>query len=151
MQCFQGLLLMDQLEPEYTTPFLNRTLFVRCFGYHQGYPHRSNFHQVLQNRSDHYNSKYGIIPEFKAGCNSGEVSAAEIGIFKKDIAFHGDVINTASRVQDMCNPLKENLLSTPALIDQMDHSNSYQFVSVGQHNLKGKAGMTELYAVKKRD
>lgn len=133
----------DEIVLTWHTPLAvqNQNIFGIYFG----------FQEALQNRSDHYFSKYGIIPEFKAGCNSGEVSATEIGIIKKDIAFHGDVINTASRVQDMCNPLKQNLLSTPTLIDQINLSESYNFESVGHHNLKGKTGVSELYSVKKVD
>ena len=75
------------------------------------------FDQALQNKSEYFLNKYGIIPEFKAGCNAGEVSAAEIGIIKRDIAYHGDVINTTSRVQSMCNVLHHDLLITSSIID----------------------------------
>ena len=61
------------------------------------------FEQALQIKSEHFLNNYGIIPEFKAGCHAGEVTAAEIGIIKRDIAYHGDVINTSSRVQGMCS------------------------------------------------
>ena len=105
------------------------------------------FRAALQNKSTYYLAKYGIVPEFKAGCNSGIVTAAEIGIIKRDIAFHGDVLNTAARAQDMCNTLKQDLLITALLKDQVSTSSLYQITDTGAHNLKGKGGVTELFGV----
>ncbi len=105
------------------------------------------FDQALQNKSEHYLNKYGIIPEFKAGCNAGEVTAAEIGVIKRDIAYHGDVINTSSRVQDMCNVLHHDLLITPSIINNEIPLKGLQIKSVGRHNLKGKGIETELFSV----
>ena len=105
------------------------------------------FGQALQKKSEYYLNKYGIIPEFKAGCNAGEVTAAEIGIIKRDIAYHGDVINTSSRVQDMCNVLQHDLLITPSIISNEIPLKGFEIKSVGRHNLKGKGTETELYSV----
>jgi adenylate cyclase len=105
------------------------------------------FDQALQKKSKHYLNKYGIIPEFKAGCNAGEVTAAEIGIIKRDIAYHGDVINTSSRVQNMCNVLHHDLLITPSIINNEIPLNGFEIKSVGRHKLKGKGIETELFSV----
>ena len=105
------------------------------------------FDQALQKKSEHYLHKYGIIPEFKAGCNAGEVTAAEIGIIKRDIAYHGDVINTSSRVQDMCNVLHHDLLITPSIINNEIALKGFEIESVGRHNLKVKGIETELFSV----
>lgn len=105
------------------------------------------FEQALQIKSEYFLNKYGIIPEFKAGCNAGEVSAAEIGIIKRDIAYHGDVINTSSRVQSMCNVLKQDLLITSSIINNKIPLKGFDIKSVGRHNLKGKGIETELYSV----
>ncbi len=105
------------------------------------------YHQSLQDKSDHYLSKFGFVPEFKAGCNAGEVTAAEIGIIKRDIAYHGDVINTSSRVQDMCNVLHHDLLITPSVINNEIPLKGFEIKSVGRYKLKGKGIETELYSV----
>jgi len=105
------------------------------------------FDQALQKKSEYYLKNYGIIPEFKAGCNAGEVTAAEIGIIKRDIAYHGDVINTSSRVQDMCNVLHHDLLVTPSIINNEIPLKGFEIKSVGRYNLKGKGIETELYSV----
>jgi adenylate cyclase len=105
------------------------------------------FEQALENKSEHFLNKYGVIPEFKAGCNAGEVSAAEIGIIKRDIAYHGDVINTCSRVESMCNVIQKDFLITASIIDPEIPLGEFKIESVGWHNLKGKGVKVELYSV----
>jgi adenylate cyclase len=61
------------------------------------------YKKKIQKRADYYKEKYGFVPEFKAGLNSGKVMVAEVGVLKKEIAYHGDVLNTASRIQMECN------------------------------------------------
>lgn len=108
------------------------------------------FRKVLQDRAGYYEGKYGFVPEFKAGCNSGLISAAEIGIYKRDIAFHGDVINTAARVQDMCNFLGQDLLTTAALAESLNGDESFEAIPLGECGLKGKAQKIPLYAIVER-
>lgn len=105
------------------------------------------FHQALHKKADLYLNKYDIIPEFKAGCNAGEVTAVEIGVIKRDIAYHGDVINTSSRVQSMCNILHHDLLITSSIINKEIPLKGLKIKSVGRHNLKGKGIETELFSV----
>lgn len=105
------------------------------------------FEQALQIKSEHFLNKYGLIPAFKAGCNAGEVSAAEIGIIRRDIAYHGDVINTCSRVESMCNVLQKDFLITSSIIDNEIPLERFEIKSVGWHNLKGKGVKIELYSV----
>jgi adenylate cyclase len=40
----------------------------------------------------------------------GKVVIAEIDDIKKDIVYNGDVLNTASRIQSVCNKYGERLL-----------------------------------------
>ncbi|HZJ20364.1 MAG TPA: hypothetical protein VFD35_08455 [Pricia sp.] len=58
-----------------------------------------NFARHLQSKEAYYNANYGAVPEFKAGMNVGKVTVAQVGVIKKEIAFHGDTLNTASRIQ----------------------------------------------------
>jgi len=107
------------------------------------------FQLFIQERAPHYLTKYNALPEFKAGCNSGRVTVTEIGVVKRDIAFHGDVLNTASRIQNLCNSLGSNLLISGHLKDQIGniYSIPYEFKSLGDHHLKGKHDRVEVFSV----
>ena len=45
-----------------------------------------------------YIDKFGAYPRFKAAVHCGQVIAAQIGDIKSEIVFHGDVVNTTSRI-----------------------------------------------------
>ncbi|MEP7252276.1 MAG: adenylate/guanylate cyclase domain-containing protein [Ginsengibacter sp.] len=106
------------------------------------------FQTRLQNESEYYFMKYGMVPEFKAGMSIGMVSVVEIGKAKKEIAYHGNTLNTAARVVALCNVYKEKLLITRKLYDEYAKVKSkYIFKKITETQLRGKQGMTEIYSV----
>ena len=109
------------------------------------------FDNLLNDRSKHYVKKYNIIPEFKAGVNSGRVTATEIGVINRNLAFHGDVLNTTARIQGLCNSYDQRLLISGFLKDQIGdiHSIPYNLVSLGNQQLRGKEENVEIFAVTK--
>ncbi len=66
--------------------------------------------KVFNHKSSYYTSRYGVVPDFKAGLHCGPVMVGEIGVVKRDIAFSGEVVGTAARIQNRCNHLEVNLL-----------------------------------------
>jgi adenylate cyclase len=107
-----------------------------------------SFLDVLNNRSDYYMKRYGVVPVFKAGLNCGHVTVAEIGSLKREIAYHGDVINTASRIQCQCNKYGKNLLVSGQLVNRLKNTNGYSFEFTKAERLKGKKLPVEIFAVK---
>ncbi|WP_394750221.1 adenylate/guanylate cyclase domain-containing protein [Spongiimicrobium salis] len=105
------------------------------------------FTQQLRDNKAHYLAKYGCEPFFKAGIHLGRITVTEVGALKKEIAFHGDTINTASRIQSQCNALGETLLISEALKTKLS-GESYTYTSLGAIPLKGKKKAVPVYAVK---
>lgn len=104
--------------------------------------------KALKNKSDHFESNYGLLPEFKAGLHYGYVMAGEIGVVKRDIAFSGDVLNTTSRIQDKCNELGVDLLISKFLLDKLNlGSDSYEPKEIGNIKLRGKEQRVALFTV----
>ena len=68
------------------------------------------FDKRIQRRKKYYLKKYGVLPNFKAGIHGGILTVTEVGVVKKEIAYHGDVINTCSRIQEECNTYGVSLL-----------------------------------------
>ncbi len=85
-----------------------------------------------------YESRYGLVPDFKAGIHYGHVIAGEIGIIKRDITYSGDVMNTTSRIQGMCNELKVKLLCSDDLLTLLPVQERFKRISLGDIELKGK-------------
>ncbi len=67
---------------------------------------------LLTSKESYYQKKYGLMPVFYAAVNAGVVTVAEVGDIKSEIAFHGDVLNVASRVQKLCKEYDEQILVT---------------------------------------
>ena len=92
--------------------------------------------------------KYGQKPFFKAGINVGKVMVAEVGQTKKEIAYHGDTINTAARIQGKCNEYNSELLVSRAVVEALGDHGEYETKLVGDIPLKGKSKHVAIYKVK---
>ncbi|MCZ6520585.1 MAG: adenylate/guanylate cyclase domain-containing protein [Bacteroidetes bacterium] len=102
---------------------------------------------VLNKKKDYYLSKYGFVPFFKAGLNMGQVTIAEVGEIKREIAFHGDTLNTAARIQGMCNEEGKGLLISERLAENIGKQNEFKTDLIGNVLLRGKENKLNVYSV----
>ncbi len=98
-------------------------------------------------RKENYISKYGFLPMFKGGVHQGLITAVEVGDLKRDIAYHGDTINTSSRIRGMCREYESDLLISEALEKNIVWNNKYSKQLVGEVMLRGKQDPINLYKV----
>lgn len=105
------------------------------------------FQEQLSKNAVRYQAKYGVVPEFKAGVNIGAVTVAEIGKIKKEIAFHGDVLNTAARIQGLCNQYDKKLLISEFLEEELAINNGFKREYLGEMELKGRVKPVRVYGV----
>ena len=110
-----------------------------------------DFQEAIKQRSDYYEQQYGLAPEFKAGVNSGPVVVTEVGVVKREIAYHSDVLNTAARIQSKCNELGERFLISSRTQSLLQTDQSLSFESVGEIALRGKEETVELFAVRRTE
>lgn len=101
----------------------------------------------FEERKDYYIKSYGQVPHFKAGMHMGKVTAVEIGEIKRDIAYHGDTLNTAARIQSMCNQYEKKFLVSGVLLDNAGTLDNYQVTTIGSVMLKGKTEKVEIAGV----
>ena len=101
-------------------------------------------------RESYYNETYGFVPEFKAGLHQGIVTAVEVGEIKRDIAYHGDTLNTASRIQSKCNEYKSDLLISDEIEKNINWGERFEKRFVGEVSLKGKLSAVNLFSVQPR-
>jgi adenylate cyclase len=107
-----------------------------------------NFKKQLFKKKEYYLRKYDCQPFFKAGINAGTITVTEVGRYKKEIAYHGDTINTAARIQAKCNELDQELLISEDL-KKMLNSNGFDFNIIGSVQLKGKENEISIFSVSK--
>jgi adenylate cyclase len=105
------------------------------------------FQQQTQIRKEYYLKNYNEFPEFKAGLHGGDLMVAEVGFIKKEIAYHGDVINTSARIQAECNNFNATLLISESLLKDLNINKSSKSKSLGKVLLKGKHKEIEIHSL----
>ncbi|MDY8135504.1 adenylate/guanylate cyclase domain-containing protein [Aquimarina sp. 2201CG5-10] len=110
-----------------------------------------NFQMQLDKKQEYYMKNYNCKPFFKAGLNAGKVTVTEIGKYKKEIAYHGDVINTAARIQGKCNEYKQQLLISKNLKDILGENHSFLFNKIGNVEIRGKKKTVSIYSVNQKN
>lgn len=99
----------------------------------------------LRHRARYYRERYGLVPEFKAGIHHGTVIRTHVGVMRKSLAFHGDTVNTTSRIQSKCNELGRGLLVSSAIIEGIPAQYRAEFE--GTYLLRGKQREVSLFSV----
>jgi adenylate cyclase len=107
------------------------------------------FQKRLAERQGWYRSEFGVAPEFRGGVEEGPVTATEVGDIKREIAFHGDALNTAARLLELCREhdsailvsgrIQERIASKPGLLTELR----------GEITLRGKQEPVTVYGVER--
>jgi adenylate cyclase len=105
------------------------------------------YEKELNRKGKYYLKEFGEVPKFKAGMDMGQVTVTEIGDIKRDIAYHGDVLNTASRIQENCNKFNQKLLISENIEKQLDSLNGFSKKLIGEINLRGKEQIVKIYGI----
>ena len=104
--------------------------------------------EIIKRKKETYEIKYGICPEFKAGIHAGKVIVTSVGKQKREIAYHGDVLNTTSRIQGKCNELEEQLLISGDFMRYINLENHYIAEKKAEMALRGKTRKISLYGIR---
>ena len=103
--------------------------------------------EKFEKLANSYEKKYGVIPKFKAALHYGRVTTGEIGILKKEILFSGDVLNTTSRMEKLCNAHNVDCVISKPLFSQLKLNPKLRIKNIGEHILRGKENSTEIFAL----
>ena len=103
----------------------------------------------LKKKKENFLQTYKVFPEFKAGLSMGLVTVAEVGEIKTEIAYHGDVLNTAARIQGFCNKFNKQLLASEAMVNALDENRNFDINPISEVELRGKAGLSKIYSIEK--
>ena len=105
----------------------------------------------IKDKEKDYLNNFGLIPKFKAAIHLGKAVPAEVGTYKNEIAFHGEVLNTTSRILAKCHELHSDLLISGELYDKLEDKYKNDIEKVGEFILRGKQNITRLYSVNEGD
>jgi adenylate cyclase len=117
-----------------------RAQCVRCFYLMQ---------DAIAARHEAYLAEYGYFPTFKAGLHGGRVVVTWVGEVKKEIVYHGDVLNTTARIQALCNELHQELLISETLLHQLGPLPYVRATHLTTLRLRGKSQEVSLYGLRR--
>ena len=109
------------------------------------------FYDILTSielKKEKYLQKYGVHPEFKAALHAGMVSVTWIGTIKKEIVYHGDVINTTARIQEECNKYDQKFLISDYMLESVKLPEYLRYEFVAELQLKGKQKKVKVLGLK---
>lgn len=102
----------------------------------------------IEMQREKYMKKYGVQPEFKAALHGGNVSVTWIGTIKKEIVYHGDVLNTTARIQEECNKYGQKFLISEYMVQNIELPEYLRSEFVGELQLKGKEKKVKIFGLK---
>jgi adenylate cyclase len=103
--------------------------------------------KILNKNAEIFKRGFDILPEYKIGIHTGNITVGQIGTTKKDIVMSGDTINTAARIRSACTELNQKFVVSKEFIELLNMKD-WQSESLGMVDLKGKNESIELFALK---
>jgi adenylate cyclase len=94
-----------------------------------------------------YLERYGRVPEFKAALHGGSIVVSEVGKYKSEIAYHGDVLNTTARMLSKCHDFNAEFIVSDYISERVEMPKYLRVEPLGVFQLRGKQQEAELYSV----
>lgn len=95
-----------------------------------------------------YQDEYGAIPTFRAGLHGGEVVAGECGSSKREIAYIGDVVNIAARLEQACKRTRYVALASTEIVERMALPDGMVTDRLGEMRLRGRERQLDVVAIR---
>jgi len=106
-----------------------------------------DFVNRIEQEREHFTNAFGEIPQFKAAVHTGIVTVTEIHTVKREIVYHGDVLNTCARMLEQCNAFKKNLIVSSSIARWLLDNDRFSSGVITQLMLRGKVGQTTLHEI----
>jgi adenylate cyclase len=102
---------------------------------------------AIEAAAGEFEREFGVVPRLRAALHAGPVIGGEIGDSKREIVFHGDVMNTAARLEQATRDLDRPFLVSAQALGRLDGTEPYAREALGPRALRGREAPVEIYAV----
>lgn len=110
---------------------------VRCF---------FDIQEALATHAPRFQGRYGRVPRVRGAVHGGPVVTTWVGEAKRELAFHGDTVNTVARLQGLASSLDRPLLVSDALRGLLVLP-GFRSERLGAFDLRGRRHPLEVHAV----
>ncbi|MCK5102036.1 MAG: hypothetical protein KAR17_04445, partial [Cyclobacteriaceae bacterium] len=101
----------------------------------------------LKQKEQVYKSRFGLVPEFRGGIDMGAVTIIEVGDVKREIVYHGDVLNTAARLLELCKTRDEKVVVSDTIGESIKQDASFEINWIEKVSLRGKKIPVGAYSI----
>jgi adenylate cyclase len=102
---------------------------------------------ALAQAAPEFEREFGALPRLRAALHAGEVVTGEIGGSRRAIVFHGDVMNTTSRLENATRELGHPFLVSEDALARMEGARAFALEDLGPRPLRGREAPVRVYAV----
>jgi adenylate cyclase len=102
---------------------------------------------ALKEAAPDFDREFGAVPRLRAALHAGPVTAGEVGGSRRAIVFHGDAMNTASRIENATRDLQRPFLVSEDALIHIEDKAAYVLIDLGPQQLRGRATPVRVYAV----
>lgn len=102
---------------------------------------------VLEAATASFVRDFGVAPRVRGALHVGPVIVGEVGGRKRDIVFHGDVMNTTSRLEQVARELGRRLVVSADAIGRLAGAEPYPLEDLGARPLRGRSSPVQVYGV----
>lgn len=103
----------------------------------------------IAERKSYYEEHYGSVPQFRASLHSGSVVMTWVGEMKRELLFIGDVLNTCSRMQEICKRIGKDFLISGQALDVLPMTGDYLYPFEEKLIPRGKQKEILVFSVEK--
>jgi adenylate cyclase len=103
--------------------------------------------QALARAAPAFEREFGRAPRLRAALHGGPVIAGEVGGSRRAIVYHGDVMNTTSRIEQATRDLERQFLVSGDAVERLADLGGVALEDLGLHRLRGRAAAVHVYAV----
>src|SRR5262249_28745134 len=97
-----------------------------------------------------FEREFGAVPRLRAALHAGPVITGEVGGSRRAIVYHGDVMNTTSRIEQATRDLDRQFLASSDAIERLPSLDDVVLEDLGLHHLRGRVAPMRVYAISPR-
>jgi adenylate cyclase len=105
---------------------------------------------ALADAAPAFEDRFGVIPAVRGALHAGTVVAGEVGVNRRSIVFHGDVMNVCARMEQATRDLGGSLLVSSDAFERLDHKAGFDIRDCGLRTFRGKQSPIQLFDVSTR-
>ncbi len=103
--------------------------------------------QALARLAAEFEREFGVAPRLRGALHAGTVITGEVGGSRRAIVFHGDVMNTASRLENATRDFQRPFLASQDALRSLEGVERFRLEDLGPQKLRGREAALQVFAV----